>query len=342
MLRGGRYENLTKYLLVNNTGVSVVGGSTASFSGAVTTGALTVTGAITQTNSIGTVLGQLGNTGQNCFSGGSGYTAANGATLWMFGASHATFPGQAQFYPGTNVGGSLNFYDRALLRQLIVNESGLTLQNQCRIIYGSAGTTTASNNEIVGTSTGPVTNAPSGSTVRTTIAGTTVLTVSNTTLSAAGTGGIDANLYTLGTSGTLPGNTVRYIYGHSSVGAILNVPTGQGWSFRANGSTIHTLSDTGASWGGTHDWNSGAAQVRITSTGLVLNAGLGTASLTMGSGNIVGSTTGTILGNLVMRAGAPATATSTGTAGQIAWDASGNIYICSATNTWRRVATSTF
>jgi hypothetical protein len=37
----------------------------------------------------------------------------------------------------------------------------------------------------------------------------------------------------------------------------------------------------------------------------------------------------------------PATSTSTGTAGEIKWDSS-HIYVCTATNTWRRVALSTW
>jgi hypothetical protein len=38
---------------------------------------------------------------------------------------------------------------------------------------------------------------------------------------------------------------------------------------------------------------------------------------------------------------APATASSTGTAGQIAY-ASGFIYVCTATDTWKRVAIATW
>jgi hypothetical protein len=37
----------------------------------------------------------------------------------------------------------------------------------------------------------------------------------------------------------------------------------------------------------------------------------------------------------------PATATSTGTAGQVAYDAT-HLYVCVATNTWVRVALATF
>lgn len=40
-------------------------------------------------------------------------------------------------------------------------------------------------------------------------------------------------------------------------------------------------------------------------------------------------------------ASAPATASSTGTAGDIAYD-SGFLYVCTATNTWKRVAIATW
>jgi hypothetical protein len=46
-------------------------------------------------------------------------------------------------------------------------------------------------------------------------------------------------------------------------------------------------------------------------------------------------------GTVPVRAAVPATATSTGTAGQIAWDAT-FIYVCTATNTWVRAALSTW
>ena len=46
-------------------------------------------------------------------------------------------------------------------------------------------------------------------------------------------------------------------------------------------------------------------------------------------------------GGLKISSGAPASATSTGTAGQIQWD-SNYIYVCVATNTWKRVAISTW
>ncbi len=46
-------------------------------------------------------------------------------------------------------------------------------------------------------------------------------------------------------------------------------------------------------------------------------------------------------GTMVLATATPASATATGTTGQIAWDAN-YIYICTATNTWKRVAISTW
>jgi len=43
----------------------------------------------------------------------------------------------------------------------------------------------------------------------------------------------------------------------------------------------------------------------------------------------------------ISNAQTPASATATGTAGTIAWDTS-YIYVCTATNTWKRVAISTW
>ena len=47
------------------------------------------------------------------------------------------------------------------------------------------------------------------------------------------------------------------------------------------------------------------------------------------------------LNERVKAVGVPASATATGTQGQIAFDAS-YIYICTATNTWKRVAIATW
>lgn len=54
------------------------------------------------------------------------------------------------------------------------------------------------------------------------------------------------------------------------------------------------------------------------------------------------STLGMTVNNIILTSSTtPATASSTGTAGQIAWN-SGYIYVCVATNTWKRAALSTW
>jgi hypothetical protein len=64
-----------------------------------------------------------------------------------------------------------------------------------------------------------------------------------------------------------------------------------------------------------------------------------------GSGNILTINTSVpgveVGGTLIITTATPSSASDTGTTGQIAWDAS-YIYICTATNTWKRVAISTW
>jgi hypothetical protein len=57
-----------------------------------------------------------------------------------------------------------------------------------------------------------------------------------------------------------------------------------------------------------------------------------------GSNNVVLGTDGTIR---LPVSSTPATAAATGTAGDIRWDAT-YLYICTATNTWRRIAHATW
>jgi len=59
-------------------------------------------------------------------------------------------------------------------------------------------------------------------------------------------------------------------------------------------------------------------------------------------GNVTGDVTGNVTGDVTIPApGVPATATATGTTGQISWDAS-FIYVCVATDTWVRSPLTTW
>ena len=68
---------------------------------------------------------------------------------------------------------------------LTAASAAVTLGSHCKIIYGAAGTTTAANNEIVGTSTGLNANVASGGTFSVRVAGTARMNVNATSISLA-------------------------------------------------------------------------------------------------------------------------------------------------------------
>jgi hypothetical protein len=72
--------------------------------------------------------------------------------------------------------------------------------------------------------------------------------------------------------------------------------------------------------------------------GIARNSGEGTLCYILRVLNTLFPSSGT---TLVTTTAVPSTATSTGTAGQIAFNTSG-LYVCVATNTWRKATLSTF
>mgnify|MGYP003638844029 CR=1 FL=1 len=84
----------------------------------------------------------------------------------------------------------------------------------------------------------------------------------------------------------------------------------------------------------------------VTEDGKTATVNIGTSGASGSTTNInigggVGTCTTTIDADLVIPGETPASATAAGTAGQIAWDVN-YIYICTATNTWKRVAIGTW
>ena len=59
------------------------------------------------------------------------------------------------------------------------------------------------------------------------------------------------------------------------------------------------------------------------------------------TGDVTGNVDGNVSGEVTLEGAAPASATATGTAGDIRYDAD-YIYICVATDTWKRAAISTW
>ena len=288
--------------------------TTVSGTGLAVTGAMSASGNLTLSGSPGSIA-KPNNTDYIAYCGGSGNNSTTGALIQVYGSSHATLPGNTEHYCGTNAGACHNFRDNTQVRQLRVSEVGVSLLGANKIIYGAAGTTTAANNETVGTITGPVTNAPSGSTVRTTIAGTTVVTVGASLLTVAG------NIQFSATPSRVcgpAGNAGQIVLAGGS---------GADWT---TGGIFRAWGNSSAQTGNVQmiPGNAAGALAEIYDRALVRQA--------------FADANGFNINKVILTANTPATATSTGTAGQIAWDASGNIYICSATNTWRRVATSTF
>jgi hypothetical protein len=113
------------------------------------------------------------------------------------------------------------------------------------------------------------------------------------------------------------------------------------------GSTQVTIANISGSSNVSIASGTGAKTVSIgvgstTSSGTV-NIGTGsTGTTTIAIGSTTGTSTTTLNGTIVMpRTATPASATATGTTGTIVWDSS-YIYICVATNTWKRVAISTW
>ena len=87
--------------------------------------------------------------------------------------------------------------------------------------------------------------------------------------------------------------------------------------------------------------SAGATASGKTNTVNIGNAGASGSTTNINIGGGVGTCTTTIDGDLVIPNETPASATAAGTAGQIVWDTD-YIYICTATNTWKRVAIGTW
>jgi len=105
----------------------------------------------------------------------------------------------------------------------------------------------------------------------------------------------------------------------------------------ATGTSGQILTSTGSTTAPT--WQNAAAAAAGTLTGSTLAAGVTASSLTS-----IGVLTGLDVNAdsiIVRTAKTPATATDTGVTGQIAWD-SNFVYVCVATNTWKKTAIATW
>lgn len=140
---------------VSATGLAVTGAMAASGAVSGTTGTFSSNLILSGTN--GLILRPT-NTGYNALCGGSTEAQSSGSYIRCYGASDGSYPGQIWIVPKNGTG----LYDGAFNRQAYVYSAGVLLGGACKIIYANAGTTTAANNEIVGTATGLRYNVASG------------------------------------------------------------------------------------------------------------------------------------------------------------------------------------
>ena len=188
---------------------------------------------------------------------------------------------------------------------------------------------------VCGSGTSVYYNAPSGHSIR----------INNTVV-----GLIQSSLITFSAPITI-GNSYTVTAGSNQIvgtanGPQINAPTGSAIILSTNGTTRGTIGLNGLVFAS----NATAVSSTNISIGsgaantLSLNAPSGgsVATLVAGTSKLtVTATAATLTVPIVTPTSTPASATATGVAGQWAWDAN-YIYICTATNTWRRVAHSTW
>lgn len=210
---------------------------------------------------------------------------------------------------------------------LSASSTAVTLGSHSKIIYGAAGTTTAANSEIVGAVGGLRYNVASGLGHTLLVANTAALTLNSTSATFSGTLAATAATITTGSIQFLANNGGLLGSGSSNQMRIGSGSTGissSGASIALNGNTTTTLQ--GYLW---------------LYAGQVAGGRIRAIDETNAQQMEI-SSAGTTIKKIILTANTPATATSTGTAGQIAWDASGNLYLCPAANTWLKFTGATF
>lgn len=157
--------------------------------------------------------------------------------------------------------------------------------------------------------------------------------LSATTISASGTS-ILAGKVSVGTGATTPASSLHVREGSPVL--LLENPGVAGGYLRVNaGGHVMSVNAGYLSFetGATYPTGVGTERVRVTSSGRIL---FGT---TTDNGTDIGQFNGSIsaTGLKLTTSSPPASATAAGTTGTLAYDAS-YVYVCTATNTWKRAA----
>ena len=230
------------------------------------------------------------------------------------------------------------------------------------VTLGNSYTATAGSNQIVGTASGVQINAPTGSTVAISTNGTTrasfglngLVFASGLTTAASGDISIGSQWPTTMTLNVPTGGL--YLFGEAGTSGVVISAASKYLQFQAAGGILGAAGNAGNCYlaGGNVAANTSCAYIRVYGVSDAYNAG----QALYACGNVAGAkhsffdssgterlkideTAITALGPLITPTATPASATAAGVAGQWAWDAS-YIYICTSTNTWRRVEHNTW
>lgn len=169
-------------------------------------------------------------------------------------------------------------------------------------------------------------------------------------LLGSGLGSIADTNWAIGRYGVAGANAAYNGIAGNGTSIYYNAGTGGGHSIRV-GNTVVALVQSGGltmsspiTLGNAYTLTAAANQVVGTASGPRLQAATGSnAGLAVGGTDrlTVSATLATLSVPLISPTSTPASATAAGTAGQWSWDTS-YIYICTAANTWRRVAHATW
>ena len=157
----------------------------------------------------------------------------------------------------------------------------------------------------------------------------------------------NAGVATFNVAATLTASSFTSDYGNFTNPSFIIGAKSQG--FGASGSTLYGRMSSNIVWAATTSafrvgtsqvvgWSSTGDAQTSADAGLARNAA-GVVEINTGTAGVYGSL---VLKDLRMSTPTvPATSSSTGSQGQISWD-SNYVYVCTATNTWKRAALSTF
>lgn len=238
--------------------------------------------------------------------------------------------------------------------------SGITVG--AAINLGNTATVTAANNQIYGGAGGPAVNAPTGSTFQMQTNGTTRANISLNGLifPASATAMAAANISIgSGAHSTMHLNVPTgglFLFCEAATSGVVISSASKYLQFQAAGGVLGAAGNAAHTYlaGGNSAANFAGAWLRAYGNSSVSSPG----QMILAPGNVAGakisildtagterlavtSSAVTCAAPLVTPTATPASASATGVAGQWAWDTN-YIYICTATNTWRRVAHATW